>query len=209
MIQPVFFVTLATNHSPLAIRHSHEPSHLLSCSFSSMITVIISTNRKESTSARVAQITAQLLEQHGEEVRVLNLAELPVDFFQPTMYDTRTPQFLEMFNSYIEPARHLVFVIPEYNGSYPGVLKLFIDASPVKSLWYKHASMIGLSDGHAGNMRGQDHLTGVLHYLKMHVHYHKPKLSNITKSFDSEGNLSNEHYMAQLQEHASLIIQPL
>jgi NAD(P)H-dependent FMN reductase len=174
-----------------------------------MITVIISTNRKESTSARVAQITAQLLEQHGEEVRVLNLAELPVDFFQPTMYDTRTPQFLEMFNSYIEPARHLVFVIPEYNGSYPGVLKLFIDASPVKSLWYKHASLIGLYDGHSGNMRGQDHLTGVLHYLKMHVHYHKPKLSNITKSFDSEGNLSNEHYVAQLQEHASLISHTL
>jgi hypothetical protein len=43
----------------------------------------------------------------------------------------------------------------------------------------------------------------------MHVHYHKPKLSNITKSFDSEGNLSNERYMAQLQEHTSLIIQPL
>jgi NAD(P)H-dependent FMN reductase len=174
-----------------------------------MITVIVSTNRKESTSARVAQITAQLLEHHGEEVRVLNLAELPVDFFQPTMYDARTPQFLEMFNSYIEPARHLVFVIPEYNGSYPGVLKMFIDASPVKSFWNKHASMIGLSDGHAGNMRGQDHLTGVLHYLKMHVHYHKPKLSNITKSFDSEGNLSNERYMAQLQEHTSLISHTL
>jgi NAD(P)H-dependent FMN reductase len=69
--------------------------------------------------------------------------------------------------------------------------------------------MIGLSDGHAGNMRGQDHLTGVLHYLKMHVHYHKPKLSNITKSFDSEGNLSNERYMAQLQEHTSLISHTL
>jgi NAD(P)H-dependent FMN reductase len=76
----------------------------------------------------------------------------------------------------------------------------------VKSFWNKHASIIGLSDGHAGNMRGQDHLTGVLHYLKMHVHYHKPKLSNISKSFDSEGRLNNERYVAQLEEHADIVV---
>ena len=174
-----------------------------------MITVIISTNRKESSTSRVAHHMANLIEQRGEQVRVLDLAELPSDFFQPTMYDARTPQFMELFKTYIEEARHLIFVIPEYNGSYPGVLKLFIDASPVKSFWNKHASIIGLSDGHAGNARGQDHLTGVLHYLKMHVHYHKPKLSNITKSFDSEGSLNNERYVTQLEEHATLIIQPL
>ena len=174
-----------------------------------MITVVISTNRKESTTARIARDIAQRIEQKGETVRVLDLAELPTDFFQTTMYDVRSPQFMELFNTYIEAARHLVFVIPEYNGSYPGVLKLFIDASPVKSFWNKSASMIGLSDGHAGNTRGQDHLTGVLHYLKMHVHYHKPKLSNISKSFDSEGRLINERYVTQLEEHATLIIQPL
>ena len=65
--------------------------------------------------------------------------------------------------------------------------------------------MIGLSDGHAGNLRGQDHLTGVLHYLKMHVHYHKPKLSNISRSFDPTGKLLNEQYMDQLKEHVALI----
>jgi NAD(P)H-dependent FMN reductase len=96
-------------------------------------------------------------------------------------------------------------VIPEYNGSYPGVLKLFIDASPVKSFWNKHASIVGLSDGHAGNSRGQDHLTGVLHYLKMHVHYHKPKLSGITKAFDADGKLVNERYMTQLTELAEIV----
>ena len=171
-----------------------------------MITVVISTNRTESSTSRVAHHMANLIEQRGEQVRVLDLAELPSDFFQPTMYDARTPQFMELFKTYIEEARHLIFVIPEYNGSYPGVLKLFIDASPVKSFWNKHASIIGLSDGHAGNARGQDHLTGVLHYLKMHVHFHKPKLSGITKSFDSEGHLNNERYITQLEEHADIVV---
>lgn len=184
----------------------HEPSPHHSCYLHHMITVVISTNRKESTTSRVAHHMAHLIEQRGEPVQVLDLAELPADFFQTTMYDVRSPQFMQLFKTYIEEARHLIFVIPEYNGSYPGVLKLFIDASPVKSFWNKHASIIGLSDGHAGNMRGQDHLTGVLHYLKMHVHYHKPKLSGITKSFDSEGRLNNERYITQLEEHADIVV---
>jgi chromate reductase len=154
----------------------------------------------------VAAIVASLIEKHGQEVRILDLSELPRDFCNPDMYNTRSAEFMQLFEHYIEPARHLVFVIPEYNGSYPGVLKLFIDASPVKSFWHKHTSMIGLSDGHAGNMRGQDHLTGVLHYLKMHVHYQKPKLSGITKSFDSDGKLINERYQQQLEEHVELIV---
>lgn len=170
-----------------------------------MITIVISTNRKESTTSKVAHFVGSTLEKNNEEIRILDLALLPSNFFQPTMYDVRSAEFLEMFNTFIEPARHIVFVIPEYNGSYPGVLKMFIDASPVKSFWNKHASIIGLSDGHAGNARGQDHLTGVLHYLKMHVHYHKPKLSAISKAFDAEGKLVNERYVAQLIEHAELV----
>ena len=170
-----------------------------------MITVIISTNRNHSATARVAATIASLIEKKGEEVCILDLSQLPADFFSPTMYERRSPAFEKLFQDSIEAARHLVFVIPEYNGSYPGVLKLFIDASPVRSFWNKHASMIGLSDGHAGNMRGQDHLTGVLHYLKMHVHYHKPKLSAITKAFDADGKLINERYLQQLEEHVELI----
>lgn len=172
-----------------------------------MITVIISTNRKESTTSRIAHIEAEMIRRHGKEVQVLDLAELPSDFFQSTMYDVRSVRFLELFNHFIARAQHLVFVIPEYNGSYPGVLKMFIDASPVDALRNKHASIIGLSDGHAGNTRGQDHLTGVLHYLRMHVHYHKPKLSGITKAFDADGKLTNTRYESLLSEHAAIIAQ--
>ena len=86
--------------------------------------------------------------------------------------------------------------------------KLFLDASPVRSFQNKYSSMIGLSDGHAGNMRGQDHLTGVLHYLKTHVHFDKPKLSGITKWLSPEGVLTNENYAEQLKRHAQIVTAP-
>lgn len=171
-----------------------------------MITIIKGTNRKESTTARIAHLLKSLIENRGEQACILDLADLPSDFLQPNMYDVRLPEFMEIVERTLVHSTSFIFVIPEYNGSYPGVLKLFIDALPIELLRGKYASIVGLSDGHAGNIRGQEHLTGVLHHLKMHVHYHKPKLSSITKSFDSEGKL-NSNYMKLLEEHVELMVK--
>jgi len=169
------------------------------------VTIVISTNRRESSTSRIANLVATEFRQLGHSVQLFDLAELPPDFFHVNMYDQRSVSFLALFEKFIINADNIVFVIPEYNGSYPGVLKLFLDASPVRSFQNKYASIIGLSDGHAGNMRGQDHLTGVLHYLKMHVHYDKPKLSGITKSLNEEGVLTNQKYAEQLTNHAKMV----
>jgi NAD(P)H-dependent FMN reductase len=174
-----------------------------------VITVVIATNRKDSVTSRVAHFILQILNEQNMNAQLLDLGDLPSDFLNPAMYGQRSNLFMRIFNDRILNAQHLLFVIPEYNGSYPGVLKLFLDASPVRELKDKSASIIGLSDGHAGNMRGQDHLTGVLHYLKMHVHYHMPKLSGISKAFDSSGNFTHDLYMTQLREHIKLISEQL
>jgi chromate reductase len=174
-----------------------------------VITIIAGTNRKNSLTLRVAQHVHEIIVRHGMASQILDLSLLPSDFFSPAMYMERSENFMSLFQSHVVDASHLLFIIPEYNGSYPGVLKMFLDASPVQSFRNKHASMIGLSDGHAGNLRGQDHLTGVLHYLKMHVHYNKPKLSNISRSFDPSGKLVNEQYLNQIQMHIDLISESL
>jgi NAD(P)H-dependent FMN reductase len=174
-----------------------------------VITVISGTNRTGSVTLRVAQHVHEILARQGMASQILDLSLLPSDFFSPAMYMQRSANFMSLFQSHVVDASHLLFIIPEYNGSYPGVLKMFLDASPVQSFRNKHASMIGLSDGHAGNLRGQDHLTGVLHYLKMHVHYNKPKLSNISRSFDPSGKLVNEPHLDQIQGHIALITESM
>jgi len=65
------------------------------------------------------------------------------------------------------------------NQYYPGLLKTFLDGIPPKIWTDKKALIVGVSDGRAGNLRGQEQLTGVLHHLKMNVHYDKPKLSAV------------------------------
>jgi hypothetical protein len=39
------------------------------------------------------------------------------------------------------------------------------------------------------------------------VHYHKPKLSGITKSFDEQGNFTQAAYKELLEEHVALMIE--
>ncbi|MNY39771.1 NADPH-dependent FMN reductase [compost metagenome] len=63
-----------------------------------------------------------------------------------------------------------LFVIPEYNGSFPGVLKTFIDACQFPDSFYdKKAALVGISSGKYGNIRGIDHFGGVCSYLHLNV----------------------------------------
>ena len=52
--------------------------------------------------------------------------------------------------------------------------------------------MTGVADGRAGNLRGMDHMTGVLNYLKVTVLHNKIPLSRINEEIDKEGNLLKE-----------------
>lgn len=167
-----------------------------------VITVISATNRKESLTAIVAQKYKTLLENSGVEVRYYSLIDLPAEFILSDMYGERSEQMKNVIEYYISGVNKFVFIAPEYNGSYPGILKTFIDGIPPRLFNKKKAGIIGVSSGHAGNLRGQEHLTGVLHYLKMFVHYNKLKLSNIDRLIGDSKQLNDESTLSRMQEHA-------
>lgn len=95
------------------------------------------------------------------------------------------------------PTQKFIFIIPEYNGSYPGVLKALIDNSDIKAVWnFKKALLTGVATGRAGNLRGMDHLSDTLHYMKMNVYYDKLPISVINKVMDEQGHLNDETLLA-------------
>ena len=82
--------------------------------------------------------------------------------------------------------------MPEYNGSYPGILKLMIDNTDIrKAWWHKKVLLTGVSTGRAGNLRGMDHLTGSLLYLKMIVHPNRLPISVIDRLMDGNNHFSD------------------
>ncbi len=147
-----------------------------------MITIISGTNRSDSMTLRTAKLYYKLLSEHSNDVHLLSLENKQVW--------ERGPAMLALEKQYLIPAEKFVFVMPEYNASFPGILKLMIDNSDIKKCWWhKKAMLVGLSDGRAGNLRGLEHMTAILHYMKVHVLYNKLLLSRINEEIDSNGVL--------------------
>lgn len=143
-----------------------------------MITIIAGTNRLDSNSERIANFYNNLT---PEKSQVLCLKDLPNDFVFADTYGEGSPAFNKIVTEKIINADKFIFVIPEYNGGFPGVLKAFIDAVPPKHFHDKKAALVGLSSGHTGALRPMDQFSDILHYLKVEVLSAKPKLSGIEK----------------------------
>jgi chromate reductase len=147
-----------------------------------MITIISGTNRKDSMTLRVANLYYSIMSGKTENVHLLSLEDKHVWEKGEEMSRIQQEQLI--------PADKFVFIMPEYNGSFPGILKAMIDNSDIKNCWwYKKVMLVGLADGRGGNLRGIEHMTNILHYMRMNVMYNKLPLSRISQEMDMEGNL--------------------
>jgi len=157
-----------------------------------MITIISSTNRPGSATLKVAKYYQERLRQMGAEAGLLSLTDLPPNLIQTDLFGKRSAEF-EPIQDIVTQTDKFLFIIPEYNGSYPGVLKVFIDAcSFPESFYEKKCALTGVSSGKYGNIRGIDHFTGVCHYLNLHVMPLKLHIANIKTELDADGNLFKE-----------------
>ncbi len=159
-----------------------------------MITIISGTNRPDSNTENIASNIQHLAEKQGIKAINLSLKELPDAFMNPSHYGNPPESFSQILKERIESVDRFIFILPEYNGSYPGIAKLFLDVIHPKTWQGKKAALVGVSTGRAGNLRGLDHFAAVLNYLKMEVYSQKIPLSQVHENLDSDGVLSNPEY---------------
>ncbi|GAA5020844.1 hypothetical protein GCM10011506_03980 [Marivirga lumbricoides] len=173
-----------------------------------MITIIAGTNRKNSVSLEIANLYKNLLDQHQQQSQIIDLAELPNDFIFSALYENSGKN--AAFNVYqdkLKDSEKYVFIIPEYNGSFPGVLKAFIDGMGYPSSFRnKKCALVGLSSGVQGGGLALSHMTDIFNYLGMHVLALKPKLARIERNFDGE-QVTDVLYNQLLEEQVKLLIE--
>ncbi len=157
-----------------------------------MITIIAGTNRPNSNTLKIAKYYQAQLKLRDEEAMLFSLEQLPADVLNTDMFGKRSPAFQEI-QDLIEKTSKFIFVIPEYNGSFPGALKVLIDACDFPNSFYdKKAALVGISSGKYGNIRGIDHFTGVCHYIHLNVLPLRIHIPNIKQELDSSANLIQE-----------------
>lgn len=161
-----------------------------------MITIICGTNRIGSNSEKIAYIYNNLL---PEESQVLCLKDLPADFVFADTFGEGSEEFQRIVKKHITDAEKFIFIIPEYNGGFPGVLKAFIDAVHPENFYDKKAALVGISSGHTGALRPMDQFSDILHYLRVEVLSAKPKLSGIEKLMEDD-KLVDERALKLLKE---------
>ncbi|WP_293744198.1 NADPH-dependent FMN reductase [uncultured Pedobacter sp.] len=154
-----------------------------------MITIIAATNRPNSNTLKVAKYYQKQLKEKGVDTNLFSLEHLPADVLNTDMYGKRSEAFQEIQNM-INSTGKFLFIMPEYNGSYPGVLKVLIDACNFPDSFYdKKAALVGISSGKYGNIRGVDHFTGVCHYIHLNILPLRLHIPNIKTELDEAGNL--------------------
>ncbi len=150
-----------------------------------MYTIISGTNRIDSHTEKVAKVYQVLLKNKDIDAPIFSLKDIDLI--------NKKEEFIKKESEILIPTTKFLFIIPEYNGSYPGILKMMIDHSDIRKTWYyKKALLTGVASGRAGNLRGMDHLSDTLHYLKMNVYYNKLPISSINQVLDVHGNLNAE-----------------
>lgn len=173
-----------------------------------MITIISGTNRRDSECLTFAKKFRELLEARtSEPVKLLAMEEMAYDWFHPDMYEEemQSPSLTSLQDEYMLPAEKFLFITPEYNGSFPGVVKLFIDGCSVRrykeTFAGKKAALVGIATGRAGNLRGMDHLTGILHHLGTHVLPNKLPISSIAKLKNGSGVIVDMATIKSMEKH--------
>ena len=129
----------------------------------------------------------------GFEVEAFDISKLP--FFSQDL-ETNLPLPVKELKNLVSQVAGILFITPEYNRSFPGVLKNALDwgSRPWgQNSWDKKpAAVLGASVGNIGTFGAQHHLRQVLAYLNMPTLGQPEFYLNAAKSFDDQGNLTDE-----------------
>ncbi len=158
-----------------------------------MITIISATNRKGSNTLKISNVYQHILQSKGIHAHLYSLEDMEME----NMAD-----FEKMEDEILIPTSHFIIVSPEYNGSFPGVLKMMIDKSRVQLAWYnKKVMLTGVSSGRAGNLRGLDDLSNIMNHLKVTVFPVKLPISTINNVLGSDGEITDANTSKVINQH--------
>jgi len=179
-----------------------------------MITIIQATNRPDSNTEFISRHVHDLIRSnYSGLVEYVSMQDLPPEILHSDPYGKEgMPEKLRIIqDQFMIPAEKFIWICPEYNGSYPGVVKLFIDALSVRryaeTFPFKKSALIGVTNGRSGNIRGMDHLAAVLLHMKSIIYPRLLPISRINELMDEEGRLVHTPTLEVLDNHIREFIE--
>ena len=157
------------------------------------ILAIVGSLRKDSLNRQLALAAKKILEEKAE-FELLDYTDIP---FMNQDIEYPAPESVRRVRETIKAADGIWFFTPEYNHSFPGVLKNLIDwlSRPVSEherqvLSRKPAAFSGITPGMSGTAIAQDHLVALISLLNMDImNYPRLTIPKAENQLDKDGRL--------------------
>ena len=165
------------------------------------ILIFAGSTRQESYNRKLAKAAAAIAEQQGAQATLLELSDFDIPLYNADLEARGTPADVIRLKQAMHSHAAWIVCSPEYNGSYPALLKNVIDwaSSPVKgdALWSdgvlpfrnKVVGMASASPGAMGGLRAQSHLAPLLLNLECWIAPLCHAVGHAGEAFDAEGRL--------------------
>jgi NAD(P)H-dependent FMN reductase len=154
------------------------------------IPVILGTNRKGRMSEHAARLVLGVLEQRaGVTTELIDVARVPLRF-DDAGEAVKDPGF----SAAMRRADALAIVTPEYNHSFPGLLKHLLD-SCLEEYIHKPAGIVAVSAGAFGGTRVIESFLPVLRELGLVTTFTDLNFGSVAKVFDPSGRLLDRAFL--------------
>ncbi len=163
-----------------------------------MITIISGTDRANSNTLKIAKIAEGILQKSGAKTTMIDLAQLPPNMFRPENYGAKAAEFAP-YQKLILETTGILNVVPEYNGSYPGAVKYFIDLLKFpESLHRKPAGFIGLAAGIFAGVRAVEHLEMVYSYREANLFGQRVFIPKVREKISADGKEITDKFISDM-----------
>lgn len=175
------------------------------------ILIFAGSTRQESYNRKLAKAAAVIAEQQGAQATLLELSDFDIPLYNADLEARGTPADVIRLKQAMHSHAAWIICSPEYNGSYPALLKNAIDwaSSPVKgdALWSdgtlpfrnKVVGMASASPGGMGGLRAQSHLAPLLLNLQCWVAPRSHAVAHAADAFDMQNQLQRSQDQQAMQ----------
>lgn len=171
-----------------------------------LIAVVCGTNRQGALSRLLAQEAVEHYRRLGHETDLIDMLELPPSVLLPTAYKDRPADVQAIVDRFLR-CDGAAFVVPEYNGSFPGILKLFVDLLPFpEGFDGRPCAFVGLAAGQFNALRSVEHFQAVAGYRNAHIFPRRLFIGNSFTQFE-DGKLKDKELRQRLQDQADQFVK--
>jgi NAD(P)H-dependent FMN reductase len=156
------------------------------------INILSGTDRPGSMALKVSNFLKPKFEAEGAAVDIISLEDFPIQDVAGGKYGQDIPS-VKSFNDKVLDCDGLLMVIPEYNGSFPGILKLFVDYLPFPESFDRlPLAFIGESAGAFGSLRSVEQMQMIANYRNAFLFPERVFLQRVKSIFSEEKGITDE-----------------